>query len=254
MLKKIIVALALVTVSSFAAWDMFPVLEKGKGEAKLGLVYNFHDDWDDLNLTSGVRYTVVPNLEVALLNLDWRFYGEWADEGSSQDGLADPVIGMRYWLQNNIGIFADLSLPVGDDSYNHGEFQFRGGAQFSTKLMDALSLGSEAGLTFYTEDDKNKTRGITTNLSGELDYAIPTMPLTPFVGLEMLLRLLDSEENNVDKNDGGDAGLAITLGARYDFNPAISADLSLKIHTGNYYEDDDGDDFNTVAAHAYFHF
>jgi hypothetical protein len=254
MLKKILVALALVTVSSFAAWDMFPVLEQGKGEAKLGLTYNFHDDWDDLNLTSGVRYTVVPNLEIALLNLDWRFYGEWADEGSSQDGLANPVISVRYWLPNNIGIFTDFELPVGDDSYTYTGFSLRGGVQFSTKLVDALSLGSEAGLAFYTEDDNDYTRGITTNISGELDYAIPSIPLTPFVGMEMLLRLMDSEWENNDLDDGGDAGLAITLGARYDFNPMISADLSLKIHTGDYYEDDYGDDFNTVAANAYFHF
>jgi hypothetical protein len=250
MFKKIVLTLTLIAGSSFAAWDMFPLLEPGKGEAKVGLVYNFHDEWDDLNLASGVRYTVVPNFEIALLNLDWRFYGEWADEGSSQDGLANPVIGVRYWLPNNIGIFGDLEVPVGDDSYNYTGISFRGGAQFSTKLMDGLSLGSEAGLAFYTEDDNDYTRGITLNVAGELDYAVPTAPITPFVGLEMLLRLLDSEWNNNDLDDGGDAGLAITLGARYDFNPVISADLSLKIHTGDIY----GEDYNTVATHAYFHF
>ena len=56
MFKKIILASALAISSSFATWDLFPVLENHKGQAKLATSftnYTWHDnDYDALSVLS----------------------------------------------------------------------------------------------------------------------------------------------------------------------------------------------------------
>ena len=70
MFKKIILASALAISTSFASWDLFPVLENHKGQARLATSftnYTWHDDvYNSLSMYAGVRYTAVPNLELAI--------------------------------------------------------------------------------------------------------------------------------------------------------------------------------------------
>ena len=67
MFKQIALTCALIVTSSFAAWDLFPVLDNHKGETQVGVSFHTQGDTQSLTPYVGTRYTVLPNLELALV-------------------------------------------------------------------------------------------------------------------------------------------------------------------------------------------
>ena len=259
MFKKILLVTSLVASASFATWDKFPVLDQGKGQVKLGASYGIKDQWRNLDLELGARYTVIQSLEI-MGTLPYRVWGEW-DGDDRGDGLGDATIGVRYFFPMNLGLFLDVELPIGDDSYAYQGWGFHFGAQYAkVPLIDKISMGSELGFTLYTEgdDDYSYNRGTDMNLGVEFDYDLGAFK--PYVGLDYYNRLTESEQDCVADSSGkasgtcklndDNSGYATTFGVNYSINQMMTLEGKYVISAGRYF----GDYNYTIAANFYFNF
>ena len=231
MFKKIALAAALVSSAAFATWDYYPVLDAGKGSVKGNLYYDWDHDWSQAGLGIGVRYSIIPGLEVALQDWGYQFWGETDCSGCANggDGLRDLTIGARYQFDPMFNMFLDFHLPVGNDDYDGpgttypstDEIALYLGGQFSMQVKDApgLKFGTEAGIDWGFEHD-NWERGLDIILGGEIAYTIPNVGVTPFFGLQLKYRLTESEAeggdgNKYGQNDDGNKQVTLWLGADY---------------------------------------
>lgn len=259
MFKKILLVTALVATASFATWDKFPVLDQGKGQVKLGADYGIKDQWRNLDLELGARFTVIQSLEI-MGTLPYRVFGQW-DGDDRGDGLGDATIGARYFFPTNLGLFLDINLPIGDDSYAYQGWGFHFGAQYAkVPLIDKISMGSELGLSLYTEgdDDAKYNRGTELNLGVEFDYDLGA--LKPYVGLDYFNRLTRSEEkcsvsgtagsSGTCKIDDDYSGFLTTFGVNYSINQMMTIEGKYMIGAGRYF----GDYSYIIAANFYFNF
>lgn len=256
MLKKIILAAVLAASASFAAWDKFPVLNQGQGQVRLGFDIGMHKKWSDMDLSLGARYTVIQNLEI-MANLPYRLWGKW-DGNDRGDGLGDPTIGVRYFFPMNLGLFLDLDLPVGNDDYAYQGFGFHFGAQYAkVPLTDKLSMGSELGLSVYTEgdDDYDTEQGTEFFTGVEFDYDLGSVK--PYIGLDYVNRLTDTEVDATAGNDkvrvkqGNPSGYQTTFGLNIPINQVITIEGKYVIQSGAIY--DYGYNY-IIAANIYFNF
>ena len=98
MFKKIILASALAISTSFASWDLFPVLENHKGQTRFTTTYSTYSDegreYHALNLTLGSRYTVFPDLELALI-VPYHVFSYYNGNKIGTDGTG------KIWLQED---------------------------------------------------------------------------------------------------------------------------------------------------------
>ena len=170
MFKKILLVTALVASASCNLGQV-PGSRPEQGQVKLGASYGIKDQWRNLDPNS------VPATPSSRASKSWvRFRtasgGEW-DGDDRGDGLGDATIGVRYFFPMNLGLFLDVELPIGDDSYAYQGWGFHFGAQYAkVPLIDKISMGSELGFTLYTEgdDDYSYNRGTDMNLGVEFDY------------------------------------------------------------------------------------
>ena len=236
MFKKIALASALAASAAFATWDYYPVLEAGKGSAEAGLYYDWDDPWSQAGLKIGARYSLIQNLELSLQSWGYQFWSEADCDGCANggDGLRDLTLGVRYGIAPMITIFGDVHLPVGGDEVSNDEIAIYAGAQFSMPINDVpgMKLGTEAGVDWGFEHDHYE-RGLETHLAGEVAYTVPNVGVTPFVGLQMKIRLTESESEGGDgkeygHNDDGDKQINIWLGADYFVIPN-QLDLKAKL-------------------------
>jgi len=151
-MKKVLASALLCAVSSFAAWDYFPVIEDGKGEAKIA----YYESRQGASNTSNglsefkVRYSPLQNLELMSA------FGD------------NHVIGLRYQIISVLSAGADIGFPI-----MHAAWSFTPNVQFSMPLTDALVLGSNAELTVNTENKYTKeTDYMNLSLGAELDFTI----------------------------------------------------------------------------------
>lgn len=244
MIKKIALAAALAATASFATWDKFPVLEAGKGQAKVGLGYDMQGDYSDLGMYVGARYSVIQGLELGL-KVPFRFYSDVDGDDLEADGLGNIPLMVRYQFMPAMNAFVDVTLPVGDDSYNDDGFGFHFGVQYSQKF-GMIDLGTEAGLALETEGDDKTSGPWELNIGAEADFAIGG-PVTPYVGLDMNMHLgettVDGEDEvmgiDVNGEESGTIGLWLTLGVGYQVNQMISLDASFGLGFGeDYYGED----------------
>ena len=234
MFKKIFIATALATVSSFATWDLFPVLENHKGEAKIGTAYTVYEyenkDYSILDVYAGLRSTIIPNLEIAF-NVPYRLFTHENGYDAEMDKIGNIVYSTRYQFIPIMNAFVDVFLPVGDDSYNEDEeWTFDIGLQFSTQFNTLLNLGSQLGFSYATEGFDDDAP-IAIKAAVELDFKIIPEELTAYVGTDFSLSLgAFSNHDYQYSHNGGDVYLAPYIGATYTFEKieAVSIDASLK--------------------------
>lgn len=248
MLKKIILACALATVSSFATWDLFPVLENHKGQAKLG-ASTFYREINDrdmyaLILRAGARYTVIQDLELAL-DLPYRVFTYIDGENADIDGFGDLHFSTRYQFIPTMNVFVDVYAPV--RHINDGSWDFDVGLQFSRQIDQLLSFGSQLGASFTI------FRGydyIPLYVDGAACIRFAVTPqFTPYFGPSFNLFLGHySDDDNHYFHGSGDLYLGPYVGAIYDFNDFVSIDFWAKI--GQYVNVDDYSD-PTVSAGLY---
>ena len=121
-------------------------------------------------------------------------------------------------------------------------------------------MGSELGLSLYTEgdDDAKYNRGTELNLGVEFDYDLNA--LKPYVGLDYFNRLTRSEEkcsvsgttgnSGTCKIDDDYSGFLTTFGVNYSINQMMTIEGKYMIGAGRYF----GDYSYTIAANFYFNF
>lgn len=255
MIKKIALAGALAATASFATWDKFPVLEAGKGQAKVGFKYRMPEDkWSAADLYVGARYAVIQNLELGVV-LDYRLFTHYDGEDAKSDGLDNLPIMVRYQFMPTMNAFLDVTLPIGADEVvgEDGEIGFHAGVQFSQNF-GMISLGTEAGLALETAGDDKTTPPWKLNIGAEADFALGG-PVTPYVGLDLIMELgkYTYDGDNVGEGHTGDLGIFPYVGVGYSINQMISLDASVSLGLGN--EHLVGDDMDlTIDVNAKFNF
>ncbi|WP_295678392.1 transporter [uncultured Fibrobacter sp.] len=240
MLKKIILATALVATASFATWDKFPVLNTHNGQVKIGEVYGMPSDDDSMDdIYAGVRFTIIQNLELGTI-FKYRVFTD--NNGvDGPDGIYNLPIMVRYQFMPIMNAFLDVSLPIGEESIGQSDgFGFHFGAQFSQKF-GILNFGSELGLLMETRGDDKTTPPWTLNLGVEGDFEV-TQLLTPYIGIDLLMYLGKKtiDGDNVGENRTGDLSVAPYLGIVFTFSKMFSLDFSGKFQFGeDFYGYDD---------------
>jgi len=164
MRKVLVTALVCCTMSAFAAWDKFPVIEHNKGEAK------FY--WETVSQGSknlyeeeggqgfyGIRYSPISDLEFAVFAND------------------NYTAGLRYQIISVLSVGVDVGFPL-PGAY----WSFTPNLQFSTPLIGPLTLGSNFEMTINTAGeykptaqipkDYKETKGIDAAAGIELDLAL----------------------------------------------------------------------------------
>lgn len=240
MFKKIALAAALAATASFATWDKFPVLEAGKGQAKVGLDYKMQGDWSGLDLNVGARYTIVQNFELGVA-LPYTIFTDY-DGQDGADGLGNLPIMVRYQFMPILNAFLDVELPIGEEELigNKDGLGLHFGVQFSQNF-GMVNFGSELGLALQaTEGDNEQTPPWDLNLGVEGDFAVNEM-ITPYVGLDlnMLLGKFSHDGDNYGESHTGDMGVAPYLGVGIAFNPMFTLDLCAWFGIGDEYYGED---------------
>ncbi len=247
-MKKVLMAALACTVSTFAAWDKFPVIEHNKGEAK---IY-----WETGSQAStalygeegtfgfyGIRFAPIKNLEFAA-------YGK---------GIAttnDYTLGLRYQIISLISAGVDVSFPL------PGAFwSFTPNFQFSIPLTKELTLGSNFEMTIKTEGKyenspsgyEKETQGIDAAAGVELDFAINEKN-TVWISVDLEKGLTKTEQDGEEiSRKGEDRGLGVYPALGYLIT---LGNLDLGTHVGLGFGKDagNGDIVTTVGIDAAIRF
>ncbi len=187
MKKVLATALVCCTVSAFAAWDKFPVIEDGKGEVKIFAEQGRRAYEGDDGFGFKVRYSPLANLE-----LTSQLWG---------DAWGNYVLGARYQIISLLSAGVDFGVPLGEGA----TWSFKPNVQFSMPLTSALTLGSNFDLAIYTPTPEaitsqdvppgfkvKYTRGLDFNGGIELDLAL-TEKSTIWVGFDAAVGLTRSK-------------------------------------------------------------
>jgi len=251
-LYAVAVAVCLCVGSSFATWDYFPPKDAGKGEVKFGFTYGIPaEKTAEIDLSLAARYGITQGLEAAItlpFPMSRSYDGNSTDEFA---GLASPIVGARYWVSANLGLYLDFTLPVDTRDWME-DFVAMGigvGAQYSTGLTKELSLGSQIGLTVPFENKLKAAAGMGMVIGAELDYSLGA--ITPFLGIDASFGLTKPtlDGNDVPFSDAAPFGADLRIGAVYAINAALAADASVKFGLG---EGKGGKDNTPIAIDAHF--
>jgi len=234
MFKKIVLAGTLVTVSSFATWDLFPVRENHKGQVKIGAsfsTYEFEDrDFGAFDVYAGLRSSIYSGWEIAF-NVPYRVFTHEKGYDAEMDGVGNIGFSTRYQFIPFMNAFFDVSLPVGDKSYNEDDdWNFDVGLQYSTQFNALLNFGSQLGFNFATKGE-NEEAPISMKTAVELDFKIIPEEFTAYVGLDFDLFLGRFTDHGYQySHDGGGVYLGPYAGVTYNFEQLdmLSVDASLR--------------------------
>lgn len=251
MIKKIALAAALAASTSFATYNFFPVGNTRTGQFEVGMQYGWTKDTKDLNVVLGAEYVVMDKLELSITNLGYQIFNE-ADDCDDYDACPDNdgfkalTVGARYWFMPMLGAALDINIPLTskDVTGDYDPFGLYGAIQFSKELAPNLTIGSEAGLSYKFKDEET-TEGLGLKIQAELDFDIPSIGLTPWIGGAFDIRLTDVKSGD-DEFGSGDKAFTLWLGAGYKINPM----LSVKANFIMKFADDDtmGSDWKGVNA------
>jgi hypothetical protein len=245
-MKKVLAVAFFCAVSSFAAWDLFPVKEVGKGEAKLGLEYDRPAKKTySLGINLGGRYSVIEGLEVALMfnNAPGGYVVKSKEPNPvvvpgvtkipDKTGLNQPILGVRYWLPLGLGAFADLTLPFGSKDLvgDKPDAALSIGGQYSTEFNKELSLGSEVSFNKVFID----SAGVILGIAVELDYSLGS--ITPYFAVDISTEIISGGEVDAPllgpgakkDPDPTPTDVGISIGATYDISESLYVDAGLRI-------------------------
>ncbi|GHV11729.1 hypothetical protein AGMMS49938_02950 [Fibrobacterales bacterium] len=194
MKKVLAVAVFACAVSAFAGWDKFPVIEDGKGQAKIAFSDSRQGNDPGKDIDFGIRYAPLANLELQ----SW-----WGGEGGNY------LLGARYQIIPVLSAGVDVGFPFPGTAWS-----FTPNVQFSTSITDKLSLGTNVDVTIYTEDAAKKTNGLDLSAGLELDFAFSEKSLF-WVSFDIGTGLTDTDDNGTKikpKDDERGLGFSPAVG------------------------------------------
>jgi hypothetical protein len=226
-MKKVLVVALLCAVSSFAAWDNFPVIGDGKGEAKIAFYQGRQKDdpngWGP-DHEFKIRYSPMANLELMSKTgyiLDAHHY----------------VLGARFQVLPILSAGVDVGFPIPNSA-----LLFTPNAQFSMPLTSALEFGSNFELTIPTEDEGKYTDVMYFKAGAELDLTIGQSIV--WVGFDIGTGI--GEDSNKAKASESGKGLKLSPAIGY---VALVGNMSLGTLVGmDFGEKSDNDPYNTTIG------
>jgi len=195
-MKKVLTAALLCAVSSFAAWDYFPVIENGKGEAKLEFSSSrqAYDASGDFGFK--IRYSPLENLEIMS-----KFEGL-----GTISGEGNHIIGARYQIIPMLSAGVDIGLPIPAPVWN-----FTPSIQFSMPFSEALVLGSNVAFTIPMENAETEYTDFMSLSAGiELDFTIGQSML--WVAFDIETGIGEDSADNKAKDAGRGLGFTPAVG------------------------------------------
>lgn len=235
MLKKIALTGIFAASATFASWDLFPVLPKNQGEAHTGLAYNETNYASCLTMFAGARFSVIQNLELGVM-VPFRFYTELhGTEMDDVNGLGNIEASIRYQFIPKMNAFFDVAIPVGDDSYNvEDEWTLKGGFQFSSILTPTVNFGSELGVQYETEGERNYSE-LAANISAELDFTV-VPHYTPYIRstVSFIIGIYDDSGFDSFLGKNTPVGTWITVGSKFDITEWLNLDASYGVGIGDH--------------------
>jgi len=223
-MKKVLAAALICAVSSFAAWDKFPVIEYGKGEAKLGYAQGRQGNIGAEGFSEfKIRYSPLQNLELM-----------------STTGY---TLGARYQIIPVLSAGVDVGFPIPGTAWS-----FTPNIQFSTPFTEALALGSNVQVTINTEDANKHTEGM--DLSAGLEFDLTLGKSTIWLGCDFNTGLTVSKEDgkSADGAKVKDEGRGLEIAPAIGYIAAVG-NLSLGTNVGLLFGEDAGHDkFATIVG------
>ena len=230
MFKKIILASALAAVSSFAAWDLFPVLDYRQGQTRFTSNYTTFSDegerYHSLNLYFGSRYAVFPDFELALV-VPYRVFSYYGGNKLGTDGTGKINLLTRYQFIPTMNVFADISFPDESSCYED-PWYFNFGLQFTRKVNRWFDFGSQLSAETRTKGEEDGVPLITF-AALELDFTVMEN-FAPYIKTSGALHLGEFSDHGYQfSHGGGDLYLTSDVGVKYDFDETFSMDASARI-------------------------
>jgi opacity protein-like surface antigen len=250
-MKKVLAIALLCAVSSFATWDKIPIKDAGKGEVKAGVGYFINAEGVEkasaLGISADARFSVIQGLEIAVFtafpmsySVDDLSCDDMKDLGIKSEcppSMAQPALGLRYWLPMGLGIALDVALPFQGDFYGGSDaasLGFRPALQYSTNFTPELSFGSEVGVDIELENGNKHKSGMELGVGVEFDYSLGMV--TPFLGADLALGLTKPQLEGEDAGDAAKMGIDLGLGAIFAINDMFGADVGATLGLGDRYE------------------
>ncbi len=158
--------------------NFFQDASQERGAYAQGNVYYISDDAYDafgLNMSGGA--VVAPRIEVGI---SLGFASVDFDHDASESGLRDPIIGVKYhldnWENNQISVGAHLSLPVGDEDVGGDKTDFGVFGAIRHPLNNRTVITGMAGLSsIEVNDGWDDDREFSLQLGGGLIYKVDEM-------------------------------------------------------------------------------
>jgi len=268
-MKKVLAIALMCAVSSFATWDKFPIKDAGKGEVKAGGGYLINVDGEEktsaIGIEAGARFSVIQGLEVAVFTSFPMSYtpgddlkcSDLKDAGFIKEcppSMAQPALGLRYWLPMGLGVALDVTLPFQGDFYGGNDaanLGFSPAVQYSTNLTSELSVGAEVSLDIGLKNSNKETPGMELGAGVEFDYTIGS--ITPYIGADLALGLTKPKAEFLGQEVEGDAekmGIDLGVGATFEINDMFGADIGATFGLGGRYDKMP----ITIAAHVSLNF
>ena len=232
MFKQIALTCALIVTSSFAAWDLFPVLDNHKGETQVGVSFHTQGDTQSLTPYVGTRYTVLPNLELAVI------LPYYIQLNSHDNGLDNPTAMIRYQFLENLNAFVDVSIPTTCANHTNTAWTFFFGAQYSQKF-GIVNLGSQLGLSIQTPGKDKVSPPLLFQGAIETDFELGG-PIVPFINVAAAMEIGKVTYNgkNRGSNHTGHGTVSPGAGATFNINQTFSIRALGRITFGRHTGDD----------------
>lgn len=221
MFKKIVAIAALAASTSFAVWDLFPIMPNGMGQVRGQLIYTDQDPLTSLTSTVGARYSVADWIEVAL-NLDYRLFTHFDGDDVGPDGFGYLAPGLRFQVTPVFSIFGDVMIPLDDESYTGDVIRYDFGIQHAS-IWSRLIWGTSLEVQMNTE-----TSVVIFAFEDEFDIVLGQV--VPYIGFNLYM--------GEDFGPGGEGanGFEIPLGIKFGVSERLSLDVGVHFMGGDLFE------------------
>ncbi|MCQ2063322.1 MAG: transporter [Fibrobacter sp.] len=228
MLKKLAFIATVTTTMSFAAWDLYPVLDEHKGETEVGAGFVKFGETYSMTFYGASRYTILPSFELGAAIPYYMALSE-----SHVNGLMSPIFMARYQFLPFMNTFLDVTIPTYDESSTRSAWSFLFGVQYSQKF-GVVNFGSELGLQMETGGEYEITPPwvLNASLRAELDFGILVVP---FVGVkgEMAIGAYTTKDGDESDSYTGDFVVFPEIGARIAINSKFGIEASVSTGFGD---------------------